>query len=135
MVRLSRARVGILLAAVGVFAAFGESRPVVAFGKGLTVVPAEDPPVSGVFKGNGQEAKLDYVSTVKGGPLADKPTIILVFTEKDASENKKPQIMASFGKYGSALIITVYPDGQIVGCQVAHAAHNKGAFNSIGTMK
>lgn len=135
MVRSSRARMGILLAAVGIFAAFGESRPVAAFGKGLTVAPAEDPPVSGVFKGNGQVAKLAYVSAVKGEPFADKPTIIIVFTEKDASENKKPQIMAGFGKYGSALIITVYQDGQIVGCQVAHAAHQKGVFNSIGTIK
>ncbi len=125
MVRSSRA-LGILLAAVGIFAALGESRPVAA---------ADDPPVSGVFKGNGQEAKLAYVSTVKGGPLADKPTIIIVFTEKDPSEAKKPQVTAAFGKLGSALIITVYPDGQIVGCQVAHAAHQKGTFNSIGTIK
>ena len=134
MVRFSRARVGILLAAVGVFAAFGESRPIFAFGKGPTVTLADDPPVSGVFKGNGQEAKLAYVSTVKGETFG-KPTIIIVFTEKDHSEAKKPQIMAGFGKFGSALIITVYLDGQIVGCQVAHAAHQKGAFNSIGTIK
>jgi hypothetical protein len=126
MVRSSRVQVGILLAAVGVCATFCASRPVAA---------AEDPPVSGVFKGNGQEAKLAYVSTAKGEPLADKPTIIIIFTEKNHSEAKKPQVMAGFGKFGSALIVTVYQDGQIVGCQVAHAAHQKGAFNSIGTMK
>jgi len=134
MVRSSRA-LGILLAAIGAFAAFGESRPVAAFGKGILVTPAEDPPVSGVFKGNGQEAKLAYVSASKGEPFADKPTIVIVFTEKDHSKDKKPRTGAMFGKYGSALIITVYEDGKIVGCQVAHAAHQKGTFNSIGTIK
>jgi hypothetical protein len=116
----------ILLAAVGIFATFGESGPVAA---------ADDPPVSGVFKGNGQEAKLAYVSTVKGEPLADKQTIVIVFTEKDPSGAKKPQVMAGFGKFGSALIITVYEDGKIVGCEVAHAAHTKGTFSSIGKIK
>src|SRR5260370_19250750 len=86
MVRSSRA-LGILLAAVGVFAAFGESRPIFAFGKGPTVTLADDPPVSGVFKGNGQEAKLAYVSTVKGETFA-KPTIIIAFTATDHSEAK-----------------------------------------------
>ena len=81
---------------------------------------AEDKPVSGVYKGNGKEAKLAYVSTSKGEPLADKPTIVLVFTEKDHSKDKNPRTGAMFGKYGCALIITIYEDGNIVGCQVEH---------------
>jgi hypothetical protein len=96
---------------------------------------ADDTPVSGVFKGNGKEAKLAYISAAKGEPHADKPTIVLVMTEKDHSKEAKPRILASFGKFGSALIITVTDDGSIIGCQVAHAAHEKSGFSALGDLK
>jgi hypothetical protein len=98
-------------------------------------VLAADPPVSGKFTGDGKEAKLAYVTAFKGEPLADKPTIKLVFTEKDHSKNPKPWIKAGFGDFGSALIITVYHDGQIVGCEVAHQAHKMPGFSSLGSIK
>src|SRR5262249_27435457 len=120
MLMPSGIRLGLLLALVGLFAGV---RPVAA---------ADDPPVSGVFKGNGKEAKLAYLSTSKGEPLADKPTIVIVLTEKDHSKENKPRIAAGFGKFGSALIITVYHDGKIVGCEVAHAAHEKSGFSALG---
>ena len=96
---------------------------------------AADPPVSGKFTGDGKEAKLMYVSAHKSEPLADKPTIQLVFTEKDHAKDPKPHIKAGFGHYGSALVITVYADGQIVGCEVAHSAHMESGFSSIGKIK
>ena len=98
-------------------------------------VVAADPPVSGKFTGGGKEAKLAYVTAFKGEPLGDKPTIKLVFTEKDHSKDSKPYIKAGFGDYGSALIITVYPDGKIVGCEVAHTAHKMSGFSSLGSIK
>ena len=64
----------------------------------------------------------------------DKPTIKLVFTEKDHSKDKKPDFNAGFGRFGSALLITVNPDGKIIGCEVAHAAHEKGTFSSLGSI-
>ena len=94
-----------------------------------------DPPVSGKFTGDGKEAKLAYVTAFKGEPLGDKPTIKLVFTEKDHSKNPKPWIKAGFGDFGSALIITVYHDGKIVGCEVAHQAHKMPGFSSLGSIK
>jgi hypothetical protein len=123
MVRVSKGWMGFLLAVTGVFAITG------------SLAAADDPPVSGIFKGNGQEAKLAYVTTLKGEPFADKPTIVLVLTEKDASKDKKPDFGAMFGKYGSALIITVHEDGSIVGCQVVHTAHKKSGFSSVGKIK
>jgi hypothetical protein len=96
---------------------------------------ADDAPLSGVFKGNGKEAKLAYVSTRKGEPFADKPTIIITFTEKDHSKEKKPDIRAGFGHFGSALIITINEEGKIIGCVVAHSAHEKQGFNSLGNIK
>jgi hypothetical protein len=99
--------------------------------------PAANVPatVSGVFKGNGQEAKIAYVSARWGEPFSDKTGIVLVFSEKDQSKVKKPDFDASFGKLGSALVISCHEDGQIYGCQVAHSAHKKSGFSSIGSIE
>jgi hypothetical protein len=60
---------------------------------------------------------------------------VLVFTEKDHSKDKKPDFNAVFGKFGSALIISLHEDGGIFGCQVVHTAHQKQGFTSIGQIK
>jgi hypothetical protein len=99
--------------------------------------PAEDKkpaaPVSGTFTGNGKEAKLAFVTTKKSD--FGKDNVTLIFTEKDASKEKNPETAAMFNKCGSALIITVTPEGKIVGCQVCHEAHKKSGFNDIGTLE
>jgi len=123
MLHSSKGWFGLLVAVTGIFA---------------TVAPlavADDTSVSGIFTGNGKEAKLAYVCTTRGKPFADKPTIVIVFTEKDHPGDKSPATGALFGKYGSALIVTVYEDGQIVGCQVVHTEHKKSGFSSSGVIK
>jgi len=90
------------------------------------------PTVTGTYKANGKAAKLAYVSARPGEPFADKPSILLVFTEKDHSKDSRPDINASFGRYGNALIISTHEDGSIFGCQVAHSAHSKSGFSSVG---
>ena len=42
---------------------------------------------------------------------------------------------AMFGKFGSALIISLHEDGQIYSCQVVHSAHQKQGFSSIGNIE
>jgi len=93
------------------------------------------PTVTGTFKGNGKDAKLAYVSAHWREPFGDKPSIALVFTEKDHSKDNKPDFNASFGKFGSALIISLHEDGEIFGCQVVHSAHKKQGFSSVGQIK
>jgi hypothetical protein len=93
------------------------------------------PSVTGVFKGNGKDAKLAYVSAQWREPFNDHTAIMLVFTEKDHSKDNKPDMGAMFGKYGSALIISTDEDGGIFGCQVIHAAHKKQGFSSIGNIE
>ncbi len=93
------------------------------------------PSVSGVFKGNGKEAKIAYVSARWGEPFDGKPGIILVFTEKDHSKAKKPDFDASFGKFGNALVISLHEDGNIYSCQVVHSAHKKQGFSSVGKIE
>src|SRR5262245_57808093 len=92
------------------------------------------PSVTGVFKGNGKDAKLAYVSAHWREPFSDKPSMDLVFTEKDHSKDKKPDLSAAFGRFGSALIISLHDDGEIFGCQVVHSAHQKQGFSSIGSI-
>jgi len=97
---------------------------------------AADAEVKGTFAGDGKPATLAFVSAQKSEPLSDKETVQLVFTEKDHSKAKKPDLKAAFGDFGSALLITIFPDtGKIVGCQVAHAAHGQMPFNSIGSIE
>jgi len=90
------------------------------------------PTVTGVFKGNGKDAKLAYVSAHWREPFSDKPSMVLVFTEKDHSKDKKPDFNAGFGKFGSALIVSLHEDGDIFGCEVAHGALKHQNFSSIG---
>src|SRR5262249_45478963 len=123
MVFSSKRRIGLILAVTGIFAITS------------SLAAADDVTVSGTYLGNGKEAKLAYVSTSKGEPLSDKSTIVIVFSEKDHSKDKQPRVGAGFGKYGSALIITVYENGQIVGCEGAHADLKKSGFSSIGNIK
>jgi hypothetical protein len=93
------------------------------------------PTVTGMFKGNGKEAKLAYVSAHWREPFDDKPSMALLFTEKDHSKVKKPDFDAGFGKFGSALIISVFEDGNIFSCQVVHSAHKKQGFSSVGQIR
>ena len=93
------------------------------------------PSVTGVFKGNGKEAKLAHVSAHWREPFNNQRGMVLVFTEKDHSKDQKPDFDAGFGKFGSALIISLHEDGDIFGCQVVHTAHQKQGFSSIGQIK
>jgi hypothetical protein len=93
------------------------------------------PTVTGVFKGNGKEGKLASVSAHWREPFSDKPSIVLVFTEKDHSKDKKPDFNAGFGKFGSALIVSLHEDGDIFGCEVAHSALKHQNFSSVGKIR
>src|SRR5437773_2603364 len=93
------------------------------------------PSVTGLFKGNGKEAKLAHVSAHWREPFSDKPSMVLVFTEKDHSKDKKPDFNAGFGKFGSALVVSLHEDGEIFGCEVAHSALRHQNFSSIGNIQ
>ncbi|HET9800424.1 MAG TPA: hypothetical protein VFP82_01960, partial [Chthoniobacterales bacterium] len=93
------------------------------------------PTVTGTFMGNGKEAKLNYVSARWTEPFDNKPGILLLFTEKDHSKEKKPDNDAMFGKYGNALIISLHEDGGIYSCQVVHNAMKHKGFSSSGSIE
>ena len=99
--------------------------------------PAANVPatVSGVFKGNGKEGKLAFASAQWQEPFSGKTGIALVFTEKDHSKEKKPSNAAMFGRFGNALIISIFEDGGIYGCQVVHSALKNQGFSSVGSIE
>lgn len=101
----------------------------------LSSLRAEDGSVSGKFTGNGNEAKLAFISASKGEPFSDKPTIQIIMTEKDHAKEKRAAFKAGFGDFGSALIITIFHDGKIIGCEVAHSAHERKPFSSVGNIE
>ena len=98
--------------------------------------PPVKPTVSGKFLGNGKTASLKYVSVEEHEPFGGKDAITLVFTEKDHSASKKPSFDASFGKFGSSLVLSVdQVSGGIFGCEVGHSALKNGAFSSSGQIR
>ncbi len=97
--------------------------------------PPVNPMVSGKFIGNGKNAVLKFVTVEEHEAFGGKEAITLVFTEKDPSKSKKPSFDSMFGKLGSALNLSVDYDGGIFGCEVAHSAHSKQGFSSLGRIK
>jgi hypothetical protein len=96
---------------------------------------AADAEVKGTFVGNGKPAALAFVSAQKSKSLADKETVKLVFSEKDHSKESRPDEKAGAGKFGSALVIDIYPDtGNVVAFVVAHAAH-KESFGELSSIE
>ncbi len=98
----------------------------------VALAPPVKPSVSGKFLGDGKDGKLKFISVREGEPFSDKESITIVLTEKDHSKSAKPDFDASFKKFGSALILRVHHDGSIFGCEVAHSAHSKSPFSSVG---
>jgi hypothetical protein len=97
--------------------------------------PPVKPSVTGKFVGNGKNAATKFVVVEEHEPFGDKEAITLVFTEKDPAKSKKPSFDAMFGELGSALKLSVDHDGKIFGCEVAHSAHSKQGFTSLGIIK
>ena len=93
------------------------------------------PSVTGTFKGNGRDTNLIHVSARWVEPFSGKTGILLLFTEKNHSGAKKPDVDAMFGKFGNALIISLHEDGDIYSCQVVHNAMKNKGFSSSGSIE
>lgn len=101
----------------------------------VTQLSAAGSEVSGIFKGNDQPATLAFASARKGTPVAGKETIKLVFTEKDHSKDDQSDLKALIGRFGSALVIGIQPDGKVVTCDIAHEALKQKPISSPSSVK
>lgn len=101
----------------------------------IGIATAETASVSGKYIGNGKNAELKFATAKEDEPFNDKPAIKLILSEKDAATSQDPERDAMFGKLGSTLVLRVFQDGDIFGCQVGHAALKKSGFSSSGEFK
>jgi hypothetical protein len=95
-------------------------------------------PFEGHFKANGQDAKLAFLRAVKDDPWMNKPTIRLVFSEKDASKDANPSMHAQFGKFGDALSVLIVPDEgdkwDVIGTEFMHSALKHSGASGTGLL-
>ena len=93
--------------------------------------------VSGVYKGNGTPAALTQVVAYKGEPESGKPVTDLVFSAKNQAGSSKPAFDALFGKFGDALVVKIYPDGNIYSLDLVHSKLDSpgGSIQVFGVLK
>ncbi len=94
-------------------------------------------PVEGAYKANGKDAKLAYVIARKGEPFSGNPTVTLVFSEKDASKDPKPDMHAQFGDLGDALVIHLMNENgkyTVIGSEFAHSALKHSGASASGVV-
>ena len=92
-------------------------------------------PVAGTYKANDQDAKLAFAIAYPSEAFSGKPTTQLVFSEQDASADKRPAISALFGKFGSSLIVKLMKDGDsysVIGCEFGHQGLKHAGASAIG---
>ena len=95
---------------------------------------AAESPVSGVYRANGQDAKLAYAVAVPHEDFNGKHAITIVLTEQPPKTTGDPSISASFGKHGSALVVSILENGSVFGCEVAHQSLKHAGASSIGKL-
>ena len=94
-------------------------------------------PFSGSYAANGKDAKLAYLTALKGEPFSGHPVTVLVFSEKDASKDKNPGFHAQMGDFGDALVVHLSQDGaewNIIGTEFAHAALKHSGASGSGIL-
>jgi len=91
--------------------------------------------VEGVYKANGQDAKLAFALAYPSEAHLGKPTTRLVFSEQDASAEKRPDISALFGKFGSSFVVLLMKDGDsytVIGSDFGHQGLKHAGASAIG---
>jgi hypothetical protein len=92
-------------------------------------------PFQGTYQANGKDAKLAFLTAHKGEPFSGKPVTILIFSEKDASKDKRPDFHAQMGDFGDALVVHLRQDGatwDVIGTEFAHAALKHSGASGTG---
>lgn len=102
---------------------------------GTSARSAGAPPISGIFRANGKDAKLAYLVAVRHESFAGQPAVTLVLTEKETKGEEHPDFGASFGHFGSALVVSILKDGSVFGCEIGHAALKRMGVSSVGKLE
>lgn len=92
-------------------------------------------PFSGKYSANGKDGKLAFLVAKKGEPFSGKPVTVLIFSEKDASKDSRPDFHAQMGDFGDALVIRLRQDGDkwdVIGTELAHSALKHSGVSASG---
>lgn len=76
------------------------------------LVSAESP-VSGVYRANGQDARLAHAVAASHEDFNDQPAVTIVLTEKDTKGDRAAHIKASFGRLKTEGF--TWADGEVSG--------------------
>ena len=91
--------------------------------------------VSGIYRAEGKDTKLNFVRVAKGTrPYSDDPAILFAFTEKDASDAKdlSADAIAFSHKYGSAITMNIFKNSDGVYEVDESAFHHSGSEKAGG---
>jgi hypothetical protein len=92
--------------------------------------------VGGRYAANGKDATLAFASAHADDGMSGRPGILVVMTEKDHAASKRPDWDADFGRFGSALSISLFrDDGRIYGCQIRHDGLRRSPVSALGTIR
>lgn len=121
-------------------------RITLAFAFALTILAgsaaAAAASVSGIYRAEGKDTKLNFVRVAKGTrPYSDDPAILFAFTEKDASDAKdlSADAIAFSHKYGSAITMDISKnsDGayEVDESAFHHSGSEKAGGNASGILQ
>lgn len=102
---------------------------------GSAVAVAAAASVSGIYRAEGKDTKLNFVRVAKGTrEYSDEPAILFAFTEKDASDAKdlSADAIAFSHKYGSAITMNVFKNSDGVYEVDESAFHHSGSEKAGG---
>jgi hypothetical protein len=107
---------------------------------GTSAALAADASVTGYYRAEGKDTKLNFVRTAKGKSWTDAPTTAFAFTEKDASDAKDLNSDIAFShKYGSAITMIVSRDSdgayQVDDSAFHHTGSDKAGGNASGILQ
>ena len=91
----------------------------------------------GHFRVNGKDTTLAHLQVRAGSPYMRNATTMLVFTEKDAGADTGLDRHAPGGKWGTALLVTLWKDGdeyRVVGSQFADPGLKDRGASAIGVL-
>jgi hypothetical protein len=93
--------------------------------------------VSGVYTGAGKPAALTQVTAHTGNPESGKPVTDLVFSTKDQAGDPKAAFDALFNKFGDAIVVKIFADGQVYRADLVHSALDTpgGSMQVFGVIK
>jgi hypothetical protein len=91
--------------------------------------------VDGFYRVDGKDVKLAFAHSQKGEPFADRPTIVVALSEKDAADAKDDPLFWH-EKYGGVMVVMLQKNSDgtydVISSTFRHPAAKDGGANGTG---